>query len=96
MLGDTDSRRHVKAPPGFMGRARVICYTTIDARHRFTGKTRQIVAGEVMGPMAGLAICQHPGDTAYYLFGCDADWNNITDTLASDLGRSEGSGRMGV
>lgn len=33
-----------------------------------------------MGPMAGLAICQYPDDDAVYLFGCDADWNNITDT----------------
>jgi hypothetical protein len=30
--------------------------------------------------MAGLAICQYSGDSAYYLFGCDEEWRPITDT----------------
>ena len=33
-----------------------------------------------MSAMAGLAICQYPGEDAFYLFGCDADWGTITDT----------------
>ena len=33
-----------------------------------------------MGVMAGLAICQYPGELCFYLFGCDSDWNEITDT----------------
>jgi hypothetical protein len=38
--------------------------------------------------MAGLAICQYPGDTAYYLFGCDEAWRTITDTWHETLQRA--------
>jgi hypothetical protein len=38
-----------------------------------------------MGAMSGLAICQ-PGEAQeYYLFGCDADWNVVTDTWHQSL-----------
>ncbi len=30
--------------------------------------------------MAGLAICQYPGEDAYNLFGCDEEWQSVTDT----------------
>jgi len=30
--------------------------------------------------MAGLAICQYEKEDAFYLFGCDAEWNSQTDT----------------
>ena len=65
--------------------ADVVCYTRIDERHRFTGNTRQIVAGQVMGPMAALAICQYPDHDGFYLFGCDAEWSRITDTYHDTL-----------
>ena len=39
-----------------------------------------VVAGVLQGPAAGLAICQYEGETAYYLFGCDDEWNTVTDT----------------
>jgi hypothetical protein len=38
-----------------------------------------------MGPMAGLAICQYAGEDAFYLFGCDPDWQSITDTWHQTL-----------
>ena len=71
--------------PETIDRAHVVCYTPIDERHRFTGECRQIVRGDLMGPMAGLAICQYPGETCFYLFGCDADWRPITDTWHETL-----------
>jgi hypothetical protein len=70
----------MKPCPEIIGGAPVICYTPIDHRHRFTGACKQVVAGELMGPMAGLAICQYPGDDAFYLFGCDLEWQSVTDT----------------
>ena len=70
----------MKPIPDSVGGARVICYSPIDHRHRFTGGTKQIVAGRLMGAMAGLAICQYPDEDAFYLFGCDADWSTVTDT----------------
>lgn len=71
--------------PDAIDDARVICYTRIDGRHRHTGNTRQIVAGQLVGPANGLAICQYPGDEAFYLFGCDATWCSVTDTWHESL-----------
>jgi hypothetical protein len=70
----------VDHPPKEIGRANVILFTPIDHRHRHTGRCRQIVSGVLQGPAEGLAICQYEGEEGFYLFGCDADWNNITDT----------------
>ncbi len=75
----------MKACPDNIGGARVICHTLIDHHHRFTGGCKQIVRGELMGQMAGLAICQYAGEEAFYLFGCDADWQNVTDTWHQTL-----------
>lgn len=73
-----------KAPSEIDG-ARVGLYTPIDERHRHTGNCRQIVAGELMGAAAGLAICRYDGDTSFYLFGCDREWNVLTDTWHETL-----------
>ncbi|MBA3770700.1 MAG: hypothetical protein H0X08_09455 [Blastocatellia bacterium] len=55
-------------------------YSRIDEKHRHTGNTKQIVAGTLMGPSSGLAICQYDNEDSFYLFGCDEDWNSVTDT----------------
>jgi hypothetical protein len=79
--------------------ARVICYTPIDHRHRYTGRTKHIAGGVptgtgaashfeggvLMGQPAGLAICQVDGETCYYLFGCDAEWCSFSDTWHETL-----------
>ena len=75
----------MKPAPDKVGGYRVICYSQIDDRHRFTGKTRQVVRGELMGSMSGLAICQPGNAQEFYLFGCDADWNVVTDTWHQTL-----------
>jgi hypothetical protein len=63
----------------------VVRWSTIDDRHRPTGNCRQIVAGVLHGPAAGLAICQYEEETAYYPFGCDPEWNALTDTWHATL-----------
>jgi hypothetical protein len=60
-------------------------YSAIDARHQHTGRTRQIVAGVLQGPLAGLAICRYDEEVGFYLFGCDGHWNTITDTWHGSL-----------
>jgi hypothetical protein len=67
------------APPKIDG-ATVVCFTPIDHRHRHTGACRQIVAGALQGSAAALAICKYDGDAGYLLFGCDRDWQSVTDT----------------
>ena len=71
--------------PNEIGGAKVVLYTPIDDRHQLTGNCRQVVCGETMGAAAGLAICQYPGENNYYLFGCDENWNTITDTWHETL-----------
>lgn len=70
----------MKAMPTRIGGGPVICFSPVDDRHRHTGNCQQIVAGVLQGPVAGLAICQLDDDDAVYLFGCDAEWNVVTDT----------------
>jgi hypothetical protein len=60
-------------------------FTPIDHRHRHTGNCRQIVAGVIQGPAAGLAICQYERENSYYLFGCDERWSTVTDTRHQTL-----------
>ena len=71
--------------PSEIGGAKVVLYAPIDDRHQHTGNCRQIVGGEMMAPAAGLAICQYHGENSYYLFGCDENWNTITDTWHETL-----------
>jgi hypothetical protein len=75
----------MKPAPKTIGAYRVVFYSPIDERHRFTSNTKQIVRGEVIGPMAGLAICKPTEAEELWLFGCDSDWNVITDTWHRSL-----------
>ena len=75
----------MKSQPEVSGDERLICYTSIDERHQFKVSCKQIVAGETMGAMAGLMICFHERKQAFYLFGCDADWQVVTDTWHQTL-----------
>ena len=71
--------------PGEIDGAAVVLFTTIDERHRPTGACRHFVAGELAGPAAGLAICRYENDDSFYLFGCDAGWRVVTDTLHATI-----------
>ena len=75
----------VGPPPRLLDGAAVVCFTPIDQRHRHTGNCRQIRDGAVQGPASGLAICQYPNETGYFLFGCDANWKVISDTCHQTL-----------
>jgi len=70
--------------PSILEDPKLVCYTPIDHRHKFTGNTRQIVVGELQGPMYGLAICRE-SDSEFYLFGCDSQWRVVSDTFHGSL-----------
>jgi len=78
-----------KPVPEVVGGYKIVCYTSIDSRHRFTAKTRQIVRGKLMGSMSGLAICRPGKAEEFYLFGCDQDWNVVTDTWHQSLSEAK-------
>ncbi len=59
---------------------KVILFTPIDHRHRFTTSCRHSSGGVPFGAAAGLAICRNEGDGSFYLFGCDERWHSISDT----------------
>jgi hypothetical protein len=75
----------MKPAPRASGRAKVLYYSPIDHRHRPTGGCKQIVAGVLQGPAAGLAICQDEQERGYYLFGCDTGWKEQTVTWRPTL-----------
>jgi hypothetical protein len=60
-----------------------VCYTPIDWRHEHTDACRHWVGGELAQPAAGLVVCRDDG--GYYLFGCDASWEPVTDTWHETL-----------
>ncbi|MBK8253221.1 MAG: hypothetical protein IPK82_11215 [Polyangiaceae bacterium] len=71
-------------PPMVIGSARVLRWSVLDEGQRPTGGWGHIVGGNLQGPVAGLAICECGGETVY-LFGCDAEWNVVTDTWHETL-----------
>jgi hypothetical protein len=66
--------------PQQVAAASVLLFTPIDERHRHTGNTRHELNGVLQGPVAGLAICPEGNGSGYYLFGCNAAWEVVTDT----------------
>ena len=71
----------MKTPPKKLDGADLILFSQIDERHIHTQNCKQLVAGQLMGAANGLAICQYDGEVVVYLFGCDENWNTITDTF---------------
>jgi len=45
-----------------------------------SGKTIHRISGQVAAPAAGLAIYRSDDGNGYYLFGCDSEWEVVTDT----------------
>jgi hypothetical protein len=79
----------MKTAPQKIGSAEVILFSVIDNRHLPTGNCRHAVSGITQGPASGLAICRYPGESGFYLLGCDSDWNSITDTFHETLEKAK-------
>jgi hypothetical protein len=67
----------VTAVPLFLGGLPVVAYTLLDEREA-TGGAPAFMRGAPFVP-AALAICRCP-EGGFYLFGCDVEWNAVTDT----------------
>ena len=70
--------------PSILSGLQAVAWTVVDSRHRPTGNCRHFAQGELVGPAAGLAICRE-SNGGFLLFGCDADWNAVTDTWHKTL-----------
>lgn len=75
----------MRPAPREMGDLEVVLYSPIDERHAHSGECTHIIGGAPWGPAQGLAICRYKGDSSYYLFGCDSDWSDVTDTWHETL-----------
>lgn len=73
------------SPPAILGGANVVLFSRIDHRHTPTEGCRHVVAGVEQGTFPALAICQYTGESSFYLFYCDGDWNVVTDTWHETL-----------
>jgi hypothetical protein len=73
----------VSAVPLFLGGLPVVAYAMVDARYGPTGGGAEFMRGERFVP-AALAICGD-GEGGFFLFGCDAEWNTVTDTWHQTL-----------
>jgi len=71
--------------PPIIDEARVVCYTSLDARHRKTRNTVHHAGGNEIEDPKGLAVCQYEGEDAFYLFGCNEDWKSQSDTWHETL-----------
>jgi hypothetical protein len=71
-------------PPPQLDDAPVLFWAST-SHARPTARTTHRAGGRILPPAINLAICQYPGDTQYYLFYCDADWNVQTDTAHASL-----------
>jgi hypothetical protein len=72
-------------PPKQLDGANVLAWTADLYNARPTARTTHRVAGDVLAPAAALAICQYDGDSQFYLFYCDDEWNVCTDTCHSSI-----------
>ncbi|REJ89477.1 MAG: hypothetical protein DWQ34_19675 [Planctomycetota bacterium] len=75
----------VSRPPAEIDGAVVLYFAVINDDRCWTSNCRHTSGGDVRGPAAGLAICRYPGEPDCYLFGCDSEWNVISDTYHSTL-----------
>jgi hypothetical protein len=73
--------------PRSLDGARIVCIAPIGKSQHHTGLTRHFKHGSLQVAATNLAICcyDHDTDSGFYLFGCDGDWNVVTDTWHESL-----------
>jgi glycosyltransferase involved in cell wall biosynthesis len=69
--------------PVQIAEAPVLCFANVDSRCRWTQNCRHHRNEEVLGRSPNLAICGWEG--IFYLFGCDAMWAPLTETLHESI-----------
>jgi hypothetical protein len=72
-------------PPRLVGGAHLRFFVIIDNLYTYTGNTKHYTNNHLLPPMQALALCQYENDSGFYLFGCDLQWNTITDTYHDTL-----------
>lgn len=63
-----------------IGGAQILEYITLTSEQTRTGNTKHNIGGQEQTVFFGLAICQYEGENGIYLFYCDSEWKEMTDT----------------
>jgi hypothetical protein len=79
----------MNAAPHDISGARAICFAEVTCAVSPTGATTHRVAGQVLPAVRRLAICQYAGDSGFYLFYCDEQWEPLTDTFHVSLSEAK-------
>jgi hypothetical protein len=66
--------------PVEVGGAEVYSYIILTNTNNKTDNTRHFVDGELLDNFYGLAIYKFDGGQGFYLYYCDENWNEVTDT----------------
>ena len=79
----------MNSAPKIIGGLETDFYSPIDERHCNSGHATHVRNGTVTHPtVKGLAICKL-GSNSFYLFGCDENWNVLTDSIHESLNDAE-------
>ncbi|WP_457617715.1 hypothetical protein [Lutibacter sp.] len=71
--------------PKKIGGANLIEYLVLNKKHKWTVKTEHFISGKLVNEFYALAICQYESSNEFYLFYCDENWNEKTDTLHDSI-----------
>ena len=71
--------------PEKMGDMKIVCFASIDPKHRHTRRTRLMIDRKAIGSLRGLAICEGLGHHSFYMFSCNDAWASITDSWHQSL-----------
>jgi hypothetical protein len=71
--------------PEQIGRADLIAYLILNSNHARRNNTSHYVGGTLLIDLYGLAICKYVDDAGYYLFYCNSDWKEFTDTYHGSI-----------
>lgn len=66
--------------PSFLDNAKVLYHTPAG-----NYGTVCLTTGEIADHIIFLAICRYPGDSQYYLFGCNAAYEVVSDMPFDDI-----------
>jgi len=71
------AENRVSSPPPVLDCARVLHYVIIDKSIEFSGRSLLFVAGEELGAVPCLAICEEKKNGGVLLFHCTDDWKRV-------------------
>lgn len=81
--------RHAKMEqqcPEKLGGANVVAYAIVQPENTHLQRTKQIVAGQILGAAVAMVIAQYDGEPNYYVFGIYGDtWTPGSDTWHEEL-----------